>query len=308
MSTSHQRLLVVSPVRNEVSHLEMVVRAMAAQTRRPDRWVIVDDGSTDGTTELLGSLVDEFPFISLLRGRDGLAQDAVRDRLAMAAAPKAFNRGLRSVDWQSFTHVAKLDGDTELPSNYFAELLARFAADRRIGIAGGVRSERTDDGWWLERPPRDYHVPGALKCYSIECFTSIGGMQERLGWDTIDEVYARMHGYRTESFPDLVATHHRPWGSADGSLRGRARHGRGAYIVGYPLPWVLARAPKAAQGVDAGVLSALVYVGGYLHAMLRRTPRVDDPAYRAFMRRELRSRVLGRIGRRSARYAADRSA
>ena len=117
--------------------------------------------------------------------------------------------------------------------------------------------------------PLQHHVPGTLKCYSLECFQAIGGIQERLGWDTIDETYARMRGYRTQAFQDLVAHHHRPWGSADGTLRGRARHGRCAYIVQFPLPWVTLRAFKVARTRPRG-LSGVAFLYGYLRAAARR--------------------------------------
>jgi hypothetical protein len=296
ISSRQQRLLVVSPVRNEADHIYRVAEAMARQTRPPDAWVIVDDGSTDGTTEILARLELEIGFLTVVSQPLAANRGVVKDRLATAAAPRAFNRGLESGPWRTFTHISKLDGDTELPARYFEVLLARFASDPDLGLAGGIRTEPAETGWRLENPPTEYHVPGALKCYSLACFESIGGIQERLGWDTIDEVYSRMRGYRTRAFPDLVAVHHRPWGSADGSLRGRARHGRCAYIVRYPLPWVLARAPIAAQGVQPRTVAALSYVGGYVLSAIRRTPRVEDPDYRSFMRKELAARTLQAIG------------
>ncbi len=96
-------------------------------------------------------------------------------------------------------------------------------------------SRARGDGWRVMSTPSAYHVPGTLKCYSLACFQAVGGVQERLAWDTIDETYARMRGYRTRSYPNLIARHHRPWGSADGTLRGRARHGECAYIVHFTL-------------------------------------------------------------------------
>ena len=83
---------------------------------------------------------------------------------------------------------------------------------------------------------------GAVKCYTRACFEAIGGVQQRLGWDTIDETYARLRGYRTRNFKDIVAVHHRPHASADGTLRGRARHGECAYIAHFgPSGWRCAR-------------------------------------------------------------------
>jgi poly-beta-1,6-N-acetyl-D-glucosamine synthase len=283
-----QRLLVVSPVRNEAAHLERVVAAMAAQTRPPDEWVVVDDGSDDGTGELLGALAAEVPFMRVVSAA-GRHDPAEVDRLALAAAPRAFNAGLaRGRD--DFTHVAKLDGDVELPSEYYEVLLERFAADARLGIACGDLIEPVGDEWErLAIPP--HHVHGALKLYSRECLEAIGGVQERLGWDTIDETYARMRAFRTRSFPDLVARHHRPVATASGALRGRARHGRCAWIAHFGLGWIALRGVKVGLRMRPRGISGLAFVYGYLEAALRRVPRVEDPEFRRFVRNELRGRM-----------------
>jgi poly-beta-1,6-N-acetyl-D-glucosamine synthase len=301
-----QRLLVISPVRNEAAHLELVADAMARQTRPPDLWVLVDDGSTDGTAEILAELAERIGFLRVVRATEQPLSAPVKDRLATAAAPRTFNLGLGSVDWQSFTHVAKLDGDIELPGDYFERLLAEFARDPQLGVAGGIWAEPDPhgagdgDGWKAQPIPLEHHVMGSLKCYSLACFQAIGGMQERLGWDTIDVTYARMRGFRTRSFPQLVARHHRPWGSADGALRGRARHGQCAYIVHYPLPWVTLRAFKMARLRPRGI-SGVAFLYGYLRSAVLRTQRVEDREFRGFMRRELRARarreLTGRGGR-----------
>jgi len=294
-----QRLLVISPVRNEAAHLELVAAAVERQTRPPDRWVLVDDGSTDGTGAILAQLGARCDFVEVIPGPSTDADAPVRDRLAAAAAPRAFNRGLHSVDWASFTHIAKLDGDIELPPDYFERLLREFERDRELGMAGGVWSEpdRASGVWKAAPIPLEFHVMGSMKCYTLECFRAIGGMQERLGWDTIDQTYARMQGFRTRSFPELVARHHRPWGSADGVLRGRARHGRCAYIAHYPAGWVTMRAFKAGRSRPRGV-SGLAFLYGYLHAGLTRTSRVEDAEFRRFVRAELRNRARSEISQR----------
>ena len=143
-----------------------------------------------------------------------------------------------------------------------------------------------------------------MKCYSLECFQAIGGIQERLGWDTIDEIYARMRGYRTRVFPDLIAHHHRPWGSADGTLRGRARHGRCAYIVHFPLPWVdpaglQDRARAAAGTVGCGVPLRLPALGGRAACRASRTPRSASFVRRRASRARVRDAFTSRISRRA---------
>jgi len=285
-------LLIVSPVRNEGRHVERVVRAMAAQTRRPDRWIVIDDGSEDDTLEQLRRLEPDVPFMTVL-SRPQL--ELGPDRLARAAEVAAFQYGLDTVTWQDYDFVGKLDGDIELPGNYFEGLLQIFATEPTLGIAGGTLLEREHlDADWQPTKVPSYHVRGALKLYTRECFQAIGGMPERLGWDTIDETYARMRGYSTRTFPSLVAMHHRPVATAQGRLRGRARFGLCAYIVRYPLPWVLLRSLKVSAKESPRGISGLAFIVGYLRAMAQRSSRVEDEAFARFVRRELYSRLIRR--------------
>jgi poly-beta-1,6-N-acetyl-D-glucosamine synthase len=258
---------------------------------------VVDDHSTDETPSVLARLAQQLEFMSVVQGPPPLEVPAPKDRLAIAAPPRAFNRGLQSAGWRAFTHIAKLDGDVELPPRYFELLLAEFARDPSLGLAGGVLQERDGEGWSEPPGANDYHIRGGLKCYSRECLEAIGGVQERLAWDAIDEIYARMRGYRTRTLVELLARHHRPTASADGLLRGRARHGRCAHIVRYTLPWVSMRAFKVARERPRG-LSGLAFLYGYLSATVLRAPRVEDPEFRAFVRRELRDRTRHELARR----------
>ena len=279
-------MLIISPVFNEADHIEAVVRAMGAQTRPPDEWIVVDDGSTDGTLELATRAASRISFMRVVSApRVPLAAGA--DRLRHASEARAFNHGLQL--GSGFTHVGKLDGDIELPPDYYERVLAKFRDDRRLGIAGGVLSERSMGSWKVQN--RDLqHVRGAVKLYSRACFEAVGGVHEMLGWDGIDEVLARMSGYRTRSFRDIVARHHRPAGSAQGRLRGHLRLGRCMYIEGYPPPWIVARSVKVAMSRPR-VLSGFAYFGGYVGAAARRVPRFEAVGYRRHLRRELRTRA-----------------
>jgi biofilm PGA synthesis N-glycosyltransferase PgaC len=296
------RVLVISPVRNEAAHIERVIRAMAAQESPPDRWIVLDDDSTDDTLSLLQELSPEVPFMRVLSGRRAAQNSVGTDRLAQALDAQAFNQARATVDWREYTHIMKLDGDIELPPSYLRVLLERFDANPELGIAGGVLDEPTPDGGARRVKIAPYHVHGAVKCYTRDCFAAIGGVQERLAWDTIDETYARMHGYATASFSELVSVHHRPCATADGVLRGRARHGECAYISHYPPVWVTLRAFKVASSRPRGV-SGGAFLFGYARAAVRGTERVPDTAYRSFTRRELRRRMANAlIPRRSTPF------
>jgi biofilm PGA synthesis N-glycosyltransferase PgaC len=282
------RLLLITPARDEAAHLERTVRAVAAQTRPPDLWLIVDDGSTDATPQLLARLAREVPFLEILRAPERSERPG-EDGLALAAEAVAFNAALASIDPTGYTHVGKLDADIELPPDYFERLLDCFAGDPELGIAGGTLLERERGEWRATKVPSD-HVRGALKLYSRECLEAIGGVQERLGWDTIDETYARMRGFETRSLPDVQAQHHRPVATRGGTLRGRARHGQCAYILRYGFWWVALRSLKVAT-LRPRVLSGIAFLYGYLRAAVQRQGRVEDERYRRFVASELRGRV-----------------
>ena len=286
------RLLIITPLFNEAANIERTARAVAAQTRRPDVWLVVDDGSIDDTFELISSFAEGHPWIRVMRAPQREVERDAADKLALAKEARAFNWALAQTGLEGFTHVGKLDGDIELPPHYFEGLLRHFAADRRLGLAGGKLEEQRGRGWTRCSAP-GYHVHGAVKLFTRECFDAVGGIEERLGWDTIDETYARMRGYRTCSFENVTARHHRPWGTADGRLRGSARIGECAHIVRYSLPWVLLRTVKT-LGARPYVLSGLWFLGGYVSARVRRRPRLDDDDFRDFVRRELRGRLVPR--------------
>lgn len=299
-----RRLLVVSPVHDEAAHLDRTVAAVAAQERPPDRWIIVDDHSSDDTLARARAWEARLPYLTVVQSPP-LAAGAA-DGLRVARDARAFNHGLAVAGWEAFDLVGKLDGDVELPPHWYATLEEHFARTPALGLAGGRLVEPDGDGWRPLVIP-DHHIHGAVKLWSRACLEAIGGVPERLAWDTIDETYARMRGFETRTWTDLVARHHRAWGSAGGRLRGRARHGECAWILHYPAGWTLLRSAKVARVPPAG-LSGLAFAYGYAAAGLRGVPRVEDPAFRRFTRRELRARLAAAADPRHGAHGVRRVA
>jgi hypothetical protein len=294
---AEDRMLIISPVRNEIAHIEGVARALADQTRPPARWVVVDDNSSDGTGALIKRLATEIDFMHVVETPPNFTRKAA-DRLAVAAAPRAFNFGLDSVeDLSGYTYIGKLDGDVELRPDYYERILAEFDADPSLGIAGGVILEQRH-GEWQATPSAREHVRGALKLYTRECFAAIGGVVEQLGWDGIDETLARMRGFTTRSFDHAEALHYRDTGSADGRLRGHVRSGEVHWILHHGTFWTVARAAKVARIRPRGA-SSLAFLYGYARAAVRRVPQVDVEGYRGFVRAEQRRRIFTGLSGRS---------
>jgi poly-beta-1,6-N-acetyl-D-glucosamine synthase len=282
------RILIISPMRNEAAHVARVARALAAQTHQPAEWIVVNDASTDDTAAILQELQASIPFLSVhTREPD---TEPVVDRLAVAAAPRAFNYGLARAGVRDWTHVMKLDGDIELPPNYFERMLEEYGRDPKLGMAAGNLIEPGRGGKMIPMPIARHHIHGALKLYTRECFEAIGGVPTRLGWDTIDETYARLRGFTTRNWDDVIGIHHRPHASADGTLRGRARHGECAYIAHFSPLWVALRSVKIMRDRPL-IISGFAFFYGYVRSAVRRVEQVPDPEFRTFARSELRTRL-----------------
>ena len=270
---AQERVLIVSPVFDEAAHIEAVIRAMAAQTcsgrvgcrrRWLERW---HAGASEGAaTDIRFMNAVSAPPASLAAGAD---------RLHHAAEARAFNYGMSLAS--GFTHVGKLDGDIELPPDYYERLLDRFRDDASLGLAGGVLMEPTSRGWQLRGNSDLQHVRGALKLYTRRCFETIGGVREILGWDGVDEVLARMHGYRTRSFQTPSRRHRPPAPPRGGS--GSYRLGRSMFIEGYPAAWILPRSVKVAASSQPVGMSGVAYCAGYFNALTRGTPRFEADGY-----------------------------
>jgi poly-beta-1,6-N-acetyl-D-glucosamine synthase len=289
------KLVAVVPFLNEEEHLTTLLSSIAGQERVPDRLVLVDDGSTDRSPEIAASFAAGNPYATLLRRP---VRPPERDRMVKASELEAFEAGLAEV-MEPWEIVAKLDADLDLPDDFFAEIEKRFEADPRLGMAGSYLSVVRHGGVWKHRCP-PYHVEGATSFYRRECFEQVFPLPPILGWDTIDEVRARIHGWRTQSFsiPSRDPLLLRRTGSHDGVLRGFRRSGVGAYAYGAHPLHVLASAAARFKERPL-VLGGLAYLFGWGSAGLRRVPRAE-PAVRRRVRREgierLRRAARGKHG------------
>lgn len=280
------RLCVIVPFLNEERFLPRVLASIAGQTRAPDLVVLVDDGSTDGSVAIAEAFAARSGGRVLRRPR----QERVRDRLAAAAEYTAFLWALSQLG-ERYDVVAKLDADIELTRDVFSTIVQRMQDDPTLGIAGSYTTEAAQDGQWRREAHPPEHVRGGTKYYRMDCLDVIGPVPAILGWDTIDDARARMHGWRTQSLaiPSGDPRHLRASGLHDGVLRAHRRWGRCAWGYGASFPYVVAWA--AGRALRRPRLGSLHYVAGYISAALSGAPRAEKPL-RRHVRREGRDRLL----------------
>jgi glycosyltransferase involved in cell wall biosynthesis len=283
------RIVTVVSFRDEADYLPTFLASMSAQERPPDELILVDDGSLDESPALAAAFAADHPYArTLSRPR----RPPERDRMTHAPELRAFLHGVEQLD--RFDIVVKMDADLQLSPDLFVELERRFEADPRLGIAGAYL--RAPHGRTLRREPNpDYHVRGPNKFYRRECFEQILPLPLLTGWETVDEVKARMHGWRTQSFelPSGDPVHLRPTGSLEGTLRGYRRDAQGAWTYGAAWFWILLGTLKRVPERPI-VLGAVHYAAGWLIAAVRRVPRVDSEV-RRYVRNEQRMRVRQRF-------------
>jgi poly-beta-1,6-N-acetyl-D-glucosamine synthase len=272
-------LVIVSPCRDEERTLERTLACMRAQTRAPDLWVVVDDGSRDRTPEILRAAQEEIPWLRVVRREDrGF-------RKLGGGVIDAFYAGLETVD-VDYDFVAKMDVDLEFGANYLKTILGYFARDPKLAAASG-KVFRREGSALVEEFMIDDMVAGQFKLYRRAAFEQIGGFVRELMWDGIDFHRARMFGWRTASLPDpeLALIHLRLMGSSDKSIwRGRLRWGRGQWFMGSSLPYVVASGVFRMRE-EPRVIGGLLIIAGYLGAALRLRPRYGDREFRHELRR-----------------------
>ena len=276
----------ITPARDEAENLPRLADCLTRQTVRPAEWLVIENGSTDATPEILEQLASAHAWVSYLQ-IDGAAR-AVRG----APIVRALHTGIGALRTSPDVVVA-VDADVSFEPDFFARLLEEFEDDSRLGIASGSGYEHRG-GRWRQRHLTGTTVWGATRAFRSKCLTEILPFEERLGWDGVDEFKANSRGWRTRVIRDLPFFHHRQEGERDRSRwHARLQQGRVSWYVGYRLYYVVLRAVFNLAR-DPG---ALGLAAGYLGAAIRRRPRIEDPSVRAYVRQQQRPSRLPRRAR-----------
>jgi glycosyltransferase involved in cell wall biosynthesis len=286
MKANSLQYALITPARNEEAFIGKTIQSVVIQTILPVRWVIVSDGSTDGTDEIIRKYHEEYEWIDYVR----MPERSTRN---FAAKVACFNTGVQRLDRKRYDIIGNLDADITFEPDYFEYLLDRFADRPKLGVAGTPFVEEGS-------APYDYrfanieHVSGACQLFRRECFEEIGGYVPIKGGgiDWVAVTTARMKGWQTRTFTEKTCFHHRKMGTAKGSVyAARFRLGREDYYLGSHPLWAFLRAFSQMR-YKPYVLGGLCIWLGYMTSAAKRIERPVPPELLHFCRKEQMQRLL----------------
>ncbi len=280
--------VLITPARDEEAYVEEAIKAVVGQTVRPARWVIVSDGSTDRTDEIVGRYVARHDWMELIRLRPG-------GERSFAGKVRAFETGVARMKHLAYDVIGNLDADVSFEADYMEYLLSRFAENPRLGVAGTNQRQQS----WEERPRYDYRftsadeVPGPCQLFRRQCFEAIGGYKPSRhgGVDLLATLEARMNGWETRAYSDRLLIHHRQQGTVGAHpFLVEFQNGCKDYMFGgHPL-WEICRAGYQLTR-KPHIIGGCLILGGYLAALVTRQEKVFGRDIIRFRRREQMKRL-----------------
>jgi poly-beta-1,6-N-acetyl-D-glucosamine synthase len=284
MNASERQYVLLTPVKNEQSTIGITIDSVLKQTLLPTEWIVVSDGSTDQTDEIVQAAAQKHPWIRLL-------QLPKRETRSFSAVVQATETGIKALKSTQYKYLGLLDADVRFAATYFEQLIQRFERDLQLGLAGGLV---IDVGTPKNARPRNMRdVAGAVQFFRRTCFESLGGLIAipEGGWDALTCAKARMHGFKTELIPELIVDHLKPRNiSEGGAFRRKYQLGMRDYALGYhPLFEFVKCSGRIAE--SPFLLSAVARFTGYCAAVIRKHPRLQSPDLIAFVREEQMNRL-----------------
>jgi glycosyltransferase involved in cell wall biosynthesis len=277
--------VLITAAKNEEPYIEETIKSVLAQTVLPKRWVIVSDGSTDQTDQIVAKYATYNKFIEFTR-REG------KNHTDFASKVHALNLGYKALKDLTYDFIGHLDADVSFDKEYYEKILAKFRQNPALGLAGGLIFQQRN-GRFQSRPfNSSKSVAGSIQLFRRNCYGAIGGFipLEAGGEDWYAEVMARARGWTVEAFPELKVFHHKPSKAARGLLRDSIRQGIMDYSLGsHPL----FEASKCICRIRERpfVVVAFMRLGGFLWCYWRRQKRQVPIQFIRYLRREQLERL-----------------
>lgn len=267
---------LIIPTYNEEKFIALTLQSLVEQTVLPSKVVVVNDGSTDKTQEIIQSFVEKHSFISLVNK----TSEAIH--LPGSKVIQAFNKGLETLD-ENYDFIVKADADLIFPSTYFETISNHFLSDSTIGMVGGFAYIEKNNQWILENLTDKDHIRGAFKAYRKECFEQIGGLKPAMGWDTVDELLCKFYNWKVVTDESLQVKHLKPTG-ANYNKAARYKQGEAFYCLGYGF-FITCIASAKLAFMKKKPLLFLDYFKGFLKAKSAKKQLLVTPEQAKFIQK-----------------------
>ncbi len=266
---------IIIPAHNEEKFIALTLESLVNQTVLPAKIVVVNDNSSDSTSDIVLEFIKKYTYIDLIEKTSALLH------LPGSKVIQAFQTGLESVDG-NYDFIVKADADLIFPRNYFETIINHFQSDATIGMAGGFAYIEKNGTFILENLTDKDHIRGAFKAYRKECFKQIGGLKPAMGWDTVDELLCKFYNWKVITDATLKVKHLKPTG-ANYNKTARYKQGEAFYTLGYGFFITSIAAAKLAMLKKKPYLF-IDYMKGFWKAKLDKKPLLVTNEQAKFIR------------------------
>jgi biofilm PGA synthesis N-glycosyltransferase PgaC len=284
VSPKHISYVLITSARNEEANIEKTIQSMISQTFLPERWMIVSDGSTDGTDEIVKLYAQQNSWIELVR----MPEHTDRQ---FAAKVYCFNAGYEKVKNLDYEIIGNLDADISFNRDYFEFLMSKFAEGPQLGVAG---TPFVENGKHYDYKFTNIeHVSGACQLFRRKCFEEIGGYVPIKGGgiDWVAVTTARMKGWKTRTFTEKTCLHHRKIGTGNSSsLAAWFKQGHKDYFLGNHSLWEIFRTFYQ-MGKKPYIIGGSFLFFGFAWAGIKRVERPISQELMSFIRKEQMHRL-----------------
>ena len=286
VSKNFPKYILITAARNEEAYISLTLNTIINQTVKPEKWIIVDDGSTDKTANIVLEYQQQHSFIKFITTKR-------KSERSFASKVYAIQAGFDQLGDIQYQFYGNLDADVSFAENYYESILIRFLDHPQLGVAGGVIYDLID-GTFQRQPANPRSVGGPIQFFHRECYEQIGGFLPLIRGmeDGVAEIMARQHGWLTQSYPNLKVYHHRREGTAKQSIyMMRFNTGINQYQLGYLFIYQFARS-LAFTRHKPYIIGGLNMLAGYIYAWIRRKKSIVPDNFIGYLRQEQKAFLI----------------
>lgn len=280
------KYVLITAAKNEELFIEKTIQSVLNQTIIPEKWIIVSDGSTDRTNNIVEQYTSKNKFIDFVALPPG-------EKRNFGSKVYALNIGFKNIQISEYDYIGIIDADVSFEKDYYSSLIEEFKKNPKLGIAGGKYYDIIN-GEKIPVYPSPYSVRGATQFFRKECFDEIGGIKpiKYGGEDTLACNTARMYGWEIKNIDNLIVLHHRPTGlTGSHILKTRFRDGIVEYNLGYHPLFQFVKCIKRIFEKPFFIGSTLRFTG-FWFASIKKEKKIVSKELIRFIREEQVSRIF----------------